>query len=168
MPVHDRFQSAETITQWTKKVIIERQSAHFDPDAPITAPVIRIEKQSSSTNINNANNASHSHAKSRLGSESTTLTTVSEYELPLDPAWEFPRSDLKLCETLGEGAFGKVRLRREQNNEEVDRSSSRSSFTNANKIHYCLICDIRSHDTDIRQGWFQWFPPSIKRTPDIT
>ena len=45
---------------------------------------------------------------SRLGSESTTLTTVSEYELPLDPAWEFPRSDLKLCETLGEGAFGKV------------------------------------------------------------
>ena len=47
----------------------------------------------------------------RLGSESTTLTTVSEYELPLDPAWEFPRSDLKLCETLGEGAFGKVRRR---------------------------------------------------------
>ena len=52
MPVHVHFQSAETITQWTKKVIIERQSAHFDPDAPITAPVIRIEKQSSSTNIN--------------------------------------------------------------------------------------------------------------------
>ena len=102
------FQSAETITQWTKKVIIERQSAHFDPDAPITAPVIRIEKQSSSNNIN-ANNVSGHGAKSRLGSESTTLTTVSEYELPLDPAWEFPRSDLKLCETLGEGAFGKVR-----------------------------------------------------------
>ena len=100
------FQNAEAITQWTKKVIIERQSAHFDPDAPIIAPVIRIEKQNSSTNIN-ANNVSNS-AKSRLGSESTTLTTVSEYELPLDPAWEFPRSDLKLCETLGEGAFGKV------------------------------------------------------------
>ena len=85
-------------------MIIERQSAHFDPDAPIIAPVIRIEKQNSSTSVN-ANNA---NAKPRLGSESTTLTTVSEYELPLDPAWEFPRSDLKLCETLGEGAFGKV------------------------------------------------------------
>ena len=60
---HVHFQSAETITQWTKKVIIERQSAHFDPDAPITAPVIRIEKQSSSTNVNN--NANLSHAKSR-------------------------------------------------------------------------------------------------------
>lgn len=35
------------ITQWTKKVIIERQPAHFDPSAPITAPVIRIEKQAS-------------------------------------------------------------------------------------------------------------------------
>ena len=39
---------------------------------------------------------------SRLGSESTTLTTVSEYELPLDPDWEFPRDQLTIGATLGE------------------------------------------------------------------
>lgn len=35
-------------------------------------------------------------------------TCLSEYELPLDPCWEFPRSNLSLSKTLGEGAFGKV------------------------------------------------------------
>jgi hypothetical protein len=93
--------NAHSITQWTKKVIIERQAAHFDADAPIVAPVIRIEKlQSSSPEVLNN--------RSRLGSENTTLTTVSEYELPLDLEWEFPRSQLHLGATLGEGAFGKV------------------------------------------------------------
>ncbi len=57
-------------------------------------------------NIAHASNGGNH--RSRLGSENTTLTTVSEYELPLDPAWEFPRTDLRLGETLGEGAFGKV------------------------------------------------------------
>lgn len=33
---------------------------------------------------------------------------LSEYELPLDPCWEFPRENLTLGKTLGEGAFGKV------------------------------------------------------------
>lgn len=36
------------------------------------------------------------------------MTTISEYELPLDKDWEFPRSLLKLGEVIGEGAFGKV------------------------------------------------------------
>lgn len=61
--------------------------------------VIRIEKQNSTVNASN---------RSRLGSENTTLTTISEYELPLDPDWERPRSNLKLGSVLGEGAFGKV------------------------------------------------------------
>ena len=34
--------------------------------------------------------------------------TFSEYELPLDTQWEFPRENLVLHETVGEGAFGKV------------------------------------------------------------
>ena len=93
--------SAHSITQWTKKVIVERQAGHFDPDSPILAPVIRIEKH-------HRNSGAHDN-RSRLGSENTTLTTISEYELPLDPEWEFPRSKLKLGRTLGEGAFGKVR-----------------------------------------------------------
>lgn len=91
--------NAHAVTQWTKKVIIERQSDLIGPDSPIIAPVIRIEKQNSSVNLAN---------RSRLGSENTTLTTISEYELPLDPDWEFPRDQLDLNETLGEGAFGKV------------------------------------------------------------
>ena len=33
---------------------------------------------------------------------------MSEYELPVDPAWEFPRDQVTLGRTLGEGAFGKV------------------------------------------------------------
>ena len=117
--------NAHAVTQWTKKVIIgksfneiclsddsktcccfllERQASQIldasGGSGGIVAPIIRIEKQSSI--VNSAN-------RSRLGSENTTLTTVSEYELPLDPEWEFPRSQLKLGTTLGEGYFGKVR-----------------------------------------------------------
>lgn len=33
-----------------------------------------------------------------------------EYELPLDPSWEFTREKLSLGKILGEGAFGKVLL----------------------------------------------------------
>ncbi|XP_072177345.1 fibroblast growth factor receptor-like isoform X2 [Diadema setosum] len=38
----------------------------------------------------------------------SSLTVVSEYEIPLDPEWEFPRDRLTLGKTIGEGAFGKV------------------------------------------------------------
>ena len=33
---------------------------------------------------------------------------MSEYELPLDSAWELPTDRLILSDTLGEGAFGRV------------------------------------------------------------
>ena len=98
------IQSAQAITAWTKKIIIERTHLSRHPDSPNggvggVVPVVRIERQPSSSS------STHRH---RLGSENTTLTTVSEYELPLDPDWEFPRSQLTLGRTLGEGAFGKV------------------------------------------------------------
>jgi len=52
-------------------------------------PVVKIEKQKSKyTKLDQA--------------------CLSEYELPLDPNWEFPRENLSLGKTLGEGAFGKV------------------------------------------------------------
>ena len=92
------IETAQAIGQWSKKVIIERQ-ASMSPGSPIVAPVVRIEKHHSVPNFAN---------RSRLGSENTTLTMVSEYELPLDPDWEFPRGQLELLEVLGEGAFGKV------------------------------------------------------------
>ena len=88
------IQSAQAITAWTKKIIVERSNLSH-PDTPISAPVVRIERQPSSSRL-------------RLGSENTTLTTLSEYELPLDPDWEFPRDQLTIGKTLGEGAFGKV------------------------------------------------------------
>ena len=85
--------------------MIERQRAHIDPDAPIVAPLIRIERQSSLDNANKAGNnndsmdfqgAGPAGGRSRLSSENTTVTGFSEYELPLDPAWEFPRDDLMI------------------------------------------------------------------------
>ena len=94
------IENAHTVTQWTKKVIIERQASQV-PGAPIIEPIIRIEKQ---------NSVIKSTSRSRLGSENTTLTTVSEYELPLDPDWELKREYLTLGQTLGEGQFGKAGL----------------------------------------------------------
>ena len=90
--------------------MIEQQSVHSEsePEAPIIAPVIRIERQSLERGARKA----------------------QEYVLPLDAAWEFPRENLKLgkvssklrctishknmcdafCYTqvLGMGNFGKV------------------------------------------------------------
>ena len=60
--------------QYNKRVLIEQQRAHFESEAPIVAPVIRIERQ-------------------RLES---SAGKVHEYVLPLDAAWEFPRENLKL------------------------------------------------------------------------
>ncbi|XP_014245974.2 uncharacterized protein LOC106664605 [Cimex lectularius] len=78
---------AAAITQWTKKVIIEKQCLVNEQD-PLVVPIVKIEKQ-----------------KTR----NTKLESlVSEYELPLDTDWEFPRTDLLMGKTLGEGAFGKV------------------------------------------------------------
>lgn len=54
-------------------------------------PVVKIEKQ-----------------KSTVIAEDSSSDNVSEYELPLDSAWELSREYFTLGSTLGEGAFGKV------------------------------------------------------------
>uniref|UniRef100_A0A8C4N580 Fibroblast growth factor receptor n=2 Tax=Eptatretus burgeri TaxID=7764 RepID=A0A8C4N580_EPTBU len=41
-------------------------------------------------------------------SDAPTLPGVSEYDLPEDPLWEFPRDRLLLGKPLGEGCFGQV------------------------------------------------------------
>lgn len=69
-----------------KKVILERQDSN-NSQASIV-PLVKIDCP-----------------RNRLSSE---LTTVSEYELPLDPEWEFPRERLVLGKPLGQGAFGQV------------------------------------------------------------
>lgn len=84
----------QTVHQWNKKVIVlkpayDNSGAH--PDA-VLIPIIKIEKQRT-TVVQSANNDS---------------SPIAEYEFPMDTNWEFPRQQLKLGETLGEGAFGRV------------------------------------------------------------
>lgn len=53
-------------------------------------PIVKIEKQM---------------CKNKKASD---VSSMSEYELPLDSDWEFPRDKLSIGKILGEGAFGKV------------------------------------------------------------
>lgn len=86
------LETAHCIAPCTKKVIIEQRSALNGVGGglhePLLFPVIKIEKH-----------------RSRLD---TNIGSVSEYELPMDEKWEFPRQSLKLGKSLGEGAFGHV------------------------------------------------------------
>ncbi|XP_051176629.1 fibroblast growth factor receptor homolog 1-like isoform X2 [Leptopilina boulardi] len=84
---------AAVVTQWTKKVIVEKQNLvnAQNVQEPLLMPVVKIEKQKSTVTTEDSNGGS-----------------ISEYELPLDSAWELPREHLALGNTLGEGAFGKV------------------------------------------------------------
>lgn len=85
---------AAVVTQWTKKVIVEKQklvNAQNAIEEELLMPVVKIEKQ-----------------KSTVIAEDSSSDNVSEYELPLDSAWELSREYFTLGDTLGEGAFGKV------------------------------------------------------------
>ncbi|XP_018330400.1 fibroblast growth factor receptor homolog 1 isoform X2 [Agrilus planipennis] len=80
---------AAVITQWTKKVIVEKlQNSSAGVTEPLLMPVVKIEKQK--TQLNNSSDM------------------ISEYELPMDSEWEISREKLCLGKVLGEGAFGKV------------------------------------------------------------
>ena len=93
--------NAQAVTQWVKKVIIERQPPQNEDE--VSAPNISIVKSRSSVHI-----PSRLSSRSRFGSQNTTLTNITEYELPLDISWEFPREQIILEKVIGEGAFGKV------------------------------------------------------------
>ncbi|KAJ9581128.1 hypothetical protein L9F63_023694, partial [Diploptera punctata] len=89
---------AAVVTQWTKKVIVEKQNLANDLGYLLgkqLMPIVKIEKQKSS------------QSQMATGSSGSDLM-ISEYELPLDTEWEIPRNMLTLGKTLGEGAFGKV------------------------------------------------------------
>ncbi|XP_011056072.1 PREDICTED: fibroblast growth factor receptor homolog 1-like isoform X1 [Acromyrmex echinatior] len=83
---------AAVVTQWTKKVIVEKQKlVNAQNEEELLMPVVKIEKQ-----------------KSTVVTDDNTNDNVFEYEIPLDNGWEVPREYLTLGNTLGEGAFGKV------------------------------------------------------------
>lgn len=87
---------AAVVTQWTKKVIVEKQNLANaqNTQEPLLMPVVKIEKQKSHSQMGTSSSGSHH--------------TISEYELPLDTEWEIQRDVLTLGKSLGEGAFGKV------------------------------------------------------------
>ncbi|XP_066599308.1 fibroblast growth factor receptor homolog 1-like isoform X2 [Prorops nasuta] len=86
---------AAVVTQWTKKVIVEKQKMAAENQGAkdtLLLPVVKIEKQKSNV----------------IAAGDDGNGSISEYELPVDSAWELPREHLVLGNTLGEGAFGKV------------------------------------------------------------
>uniref|UniRef100_A0A2C9JXG7 Fibroblast growth factor receptor n=1 Tax=Biomphalaria glabrata TaxID=6526 RepID=A0A2C9JXG7_BIOGL len=82
-----------------KRIIIMKSNDLYcdnkDPDAiaPLMVPQVRIV------------DGYTSGRRRRLSSD---FTEVSEYHIPYDSKWEFPRERLKLGQRLGEGAFGLV------------------------------------------------------------
>ncbi|XP_071442335.1 fibroblast growth factor receptor 4-like, partial [Hetaerina americana] len=109
---------AAVVTQWTKKVIVEKQSLSNNPNSqePLLMPIVKIEKQKWANQGGNSVTVGLGNGDVGNGGGSGGISgnivsgggVISEYELPLDSEWEFPRELLCLGKTLGEGAFGKV------------------------------------------------------------
>lgn len=89
-----KHRAMETVHQWTKKIIIVKPSVDTVNPEIMQIPIVKIEKQRT-TMIQQPSSCSDSN-------------TFNEYEFPLDTNWEFPRHQLALGQTLGEGAFGRV------------------------------------------------------------
>lgn len=88
-----KHRAMERVNAWTKKVIVMKPGVEnfaASTDSGLQMPIVRIEKQ-----------------RTLLGSGSCE-SGISEYEFPIDLNWEFPRGQLSLGRSLGEGAFGKV------------------------------------------------------------
>ncbi|KAH9520397.1 Fibroblast growth factor receptor 1 [Bulinus truncatus] len=86
--------------QHIKRIIIMKPNDLYcdskDPDAvaPLMVPQVHI-----------VDGYTSSSRRRRLSSD---FTEVSEYHIPYDSKWEFPRERLKIGQRLGEGAFGLV------------------------------------------------------------
>ncbi|XP_075072415.1 fibroblast growth factor receptor 2 isoform X9 [Mixophyes fleayi] len=77
----------------SKRIPLHRQvtvSADSSSSMNSTTPLVRIT------------------ARLLSSADTVLLPNVSEYELPHDPKWEFPRDKLTLGKPLGEGCFGQV------------------------------------------------------------
>lgn len=81
---------AAVVTQWTKRVTIEKNPNVEDGEEGLSMPVVKITQEQRTQNNN------------------TDDGLLFVYELPMDADWEIPRELLTLGKSLGEGAFGKV------------------------------------------------------------
>nr|XP_060624529.1 fibroblast growth factor receptor 2 isoform X2 [Anolis sagrei ordinatus] len=87
------FSSQPAVHKLTKRIPLRRQvtvSADSSSSMNSNTPLVRITTRLSSN------------------TDAPMLAGVSEYELPEDPKWEFPRDKLTLGKPLGEGCFGQV------------------------------------------------------------
>ncbi|KAB0350020.1 hypothetical protein FD754_014877, partial [Muntiacus muntjak] len=85
------FSSQPAVHKLTKRIPLRRQvSAESSSSMNSNTPLVRITTRLSSA------------------ADTPMLAGVSEYELPEDPKWEFPRDKLTLGKPLGEGCFGQV------------------------------------------------------------
>uniref|UniRef100_A0A8D0WU32 Fibroblast growth factor receptor n=1 Tax=Sus scrofa TaxID=9823 RepID=A0A8D0WU32_PIG len=85
------FSSQPAVHKLTKRIPLRRQvSAESSSSMNSNTPLVRITTRLSAT------------------ADTPMLAGVSEYELPEDPKWEFPRDKLTLGKPLGEGCFGQV------------------------------------------------------------
>ncbi|XP_053306225.1 fibroblast growth factor receptor 2 isoform X1 [Spea bombifrons] len=85
------FSGPPVVHKLSKRIPLHRQvSTDSSSSMNSTTPLVRI--------------------TTRLLSSADTmiLPNVSEYELPQDPRWEFPRDKMTLGKPLGEGCFGQV------------------------------------------------------------
>uniref|UniRef100_A0A5F8G3A8 Fibroblast growth factor receptor n=1 Tax=Monodelphis domestica TaxID=13616 RepID=A0A5F8G3A8_MONDO len=99
------YSDAQPHIQWIKHV--ERNGSKYGPDG---LPYLKVLKVSADSSSSMNSNTPLVRITTRLSStaDAPMLAGVSEYELPEDPKWEFPRDKLTLGKPLGEGCFGQV------------------------------------------------------------
>ncbi|XP_028941329.1 fibroblast growth factor receptor 2 isoform X3 [Antrostomus carolinensis] len=99
------YSDAQPHIQWIKHV--ERNGSKYGPDG---LPYLQVLKVSADSSSSMNSNTPLVRITTRLSStaDAPMLAGVSEYELPEDPKWEFPRDKLTLGKPLGEGCFGQV------------------------------------------------------------
>ncbi|XP_037661366.1 fibroblast growth factor receptor 2 isoform X11 [Choloepus didactylus] len=99
------YSDAQPHIQWIKH--IEKNGSKYGPDG---LPYLKVLKVSAESSSSMNSNTPLVRITTRLSSTADTpmLAGVSEYELPEDPKWEFPRDKLTLGKPLGEGCFGQV------------------------------------------------------------
>uniref|UniRef100_A0A5F5PN21 Fibroblast growth factor receptor n=1 Tax=Equus caballus TaxID=9796 RepID=A0A5F5PN21_HORSE len=128
------YSDAQPHIQWIKHV--EKNGSKYGPDglpylkvlknhrrlnqelltSEVFSPAENTKDQNSWTKVSAESSSSMNsntplvRITTRLSSTADTpmLAGVSEYELPEDPKWEFPRDKLTLGKPLGEGCFGQV------------------------------------------------------------
>nr|XP_056706328.1 fibroblast growth factor receptor 2 isoform X4 [Euleptes europaea] len=108
------FSSQPAVHKLTKRIPLRRQvSADSSSSMNSNTPLVRITTRLSSN------------------ADAPMLAGVSEYELPEDPKWEFPRDKLTLGKPLGEGCFGQVVMAEAV---EIDKDRPKEAVTVAVKM----------------------------------